>query len=410
MNYYTMIRADDQNFHMRLALVMHARQHGIRDAARAFECSRNTVRKWLGRFEEGGRTGLVEESRAPKTCPHKTSAHHEKKILEARKQAPCFGPRRLKDLFGLAPSEGAIARVLRQNGLTRKRRKKHQKKNDLRSVKARYRAFERLQADTKPLDDIAAYWPQMKARGLPKHQYTHIDVKSGALFIDYADSLSATYAALSSERILAHLEAWRIEPETVTLSTDNGSEYGGTEKRLREIGYPATVRGCGAAHRFLPPATPNAHANVESSHASIEEEIFDLELFRTRRDFFEKLATYQRWWNFARKNYSKGGKTPAEILSEQKLNPALLLLDPLDLDRYFQNYSAASGVGHDVPVSPGFSAQRTACTGIWGAYGAGVGRATGGHGCPCFLRGRHFFLSLVRGNGLLTGNCPCGIR
>jgi hypothetical protein len=37
--------------------------------------------------------------------------------------------------------------------------------------------------------------------------------------------------------------------------------------------------------------------------------------------FFEKVATYQRWWNFARPNYAKGGKTPAQILEESGVNP-----------------------------------------------------------------------------------------
>jgi transposase-like protein len=356
-----MIRAKDQSFHLRLRIVMHARSHGIRDAARQFGCARNTVRKWLRRYEQSGRAGLAERSRAPKSCPHKTSAYQEKKILRARDQTPCFGPRRLKDLYGLRPSQGAIARVLRQAGRTRPRRKKSQKKNDLRAVKARYRPFARLQADTKPLYDIPAYWPQMTRAGLPRQQYTHIDVKSGALFIDYADELSATYAAMASRRILEHLGDHGVELAEVVVSTDNGSEYGGGERRTRTIGYPATVRRCGAQHRFLPPATPNAHANVESSHASIEQEVFDLEPFGGRRDFFEKLTTYQRWWNFARINYSKGGKTPAQILEEEGVDPRILLLDPLDLDRYFRNRSPPAGVGHDLPVSPASSVVPNNC-------------------------------------------------
>ena len=347
-----MIRAENQNFQLRLSLVMYAREHGIRQAAQAFACSRNTVRKWLRRHEGKGRAGLVELSRAAKTCPHKTSAYHEARVIEARRKTPCFGPRRLKDLHGLKPSHGAIARIPRQRGLTRKPRRKFQKKNDLRAVKARYRPFERLQADTKHLYDIARYWPQMRAQGLPRHQYTHIDVKSGALFIDYANELSATYAALASQRILEHLGRKGAAMDQMILSTDNGSEYGGTEKRERAIGYPATVRAAGVTHRFPPPATPNAHANVESSHGAIEKEIFDLEEFRDRPDFFEKLTTFQRWWNFARMNYSKDGKTPAQILSEEGLDPALLLLDPIDLDCYFRNRSPTAGVGHDVPASP----------------------------------------------------------
>src|SRR5688572_26183894 len=151
MNYYAMIHARDHKYSTRLNLVLHARSHGIHAAARVFGCSRNTVRLWLRRFEQGGRGALQERSRAPRTCPHKTSRAQEKKILAARAMLPCAGPRRLKDLFGLRASQGAIARILRVHGLTRRRRKKRQRKNDLRAIKAAYRPFERLQADTKPL-------------------------------------------------------------------------------------------------------------------------------------------------------------------------------------------------------------------------------------------------------------------
>ena len=352
MQYYAMIRSKDHKFSLRLQMVLHGRTHGIRAAARAFATTPKTVRRWLERFNEAGRSGLRDRSRAPHSCPHKTSAYREKRILEARRRAPCFGPRRLKDLFGLKASTGAIARILRAHGLTRRRRKKHQRKNDLRAIKARYRCFERLQVDTKPLRDIPAYWPQMTALGLPRHQYTWRDVKSGALFIDYADELSATYATLSAQRLLEHLRAFDVDLSQTILSTDNGSEFGGTDRRERDRGFHRRVEAYGLTHRFNPPATPNAHADVETVHAHIERELFDLERFGSRADFFEIVATYQRWWNFARPNYSKGRKTPAQLLQTEGFDPRLLLLTPIDLARRFktQNYSAS--LGSHVPALP----------------------------------------------------------
>lgn len=340
---------------IRLALVKYARTHGIRAATRHYGCSRNTARKWLREYNEKGLKGLQDKSQAPHSCPHKTSDYQEKKIIEARKRAPCLGPIRLKDLFGLSRSTGAIGRVIKQNGLAKKHRKKHEKKNDLRKFKAKYRALERLQADTKPLYDILPYWPQMKKLNLPIQQYTHRDVKSGALFIDYANELSTTYATMASERILAHLERYGVALEGMILSTDNGSEYGGTERHARKIGYHARMEGCGVEHRFIPPATPNAHGDVESSHASIERELFDLEPFRSRRDFFEKVATYQNWWNFARKNYSKGGRTPAEILEAEGVDPRALLLPSADLDYMFRHNQDHDRVGQHVPGFAGYN-------------------------------------------------------
>jgi transposase len=335
---------------VRLRLVKHARAHGIRDAVRAFATSRNTVRRWLRRYEVEGPKGLRDRSRAPHRCPHKTSPHHERKVLEARERMPAFGPRRLKDLMGVKPSLGAVARILRQHGRTRKPRTKTEKKNDLRAVKMRYRAFQRIQADTKTLLDIPYYWSQMRALGLPQRQYTHRDVKSGALFVDYADELSTTYARMATERLVEHLERYGVDPARITLTSDNGSEYGGAERRERSHGYHAQIEALGVRHRFLPPATPNAHADVESSHRSIEDEFYDLETFRSRRDFFEKAATYQLWWNFARPNYSKGRRTPAQILEEEGIDPRVLILTPADLDLHMRRSEIHPRVGPHVPV------------------------------------------------------------
>ena len=345
-----MIAAKDRHFSARLALVKHARTHGIRPAARHFRCAKNTVKRWWRRYKEKGNEGLRDLSRAPKTCPHKTPPAEEKKILEARREAPCFGPQRLRDLKGVRPSKSAIARILRQNGLSGPRRKKHQKKNDLRAIKAQYAVWQRLQADTKPLYDIPLFWPQMKHLGLPQQQYSHRDVKSGAIFLDYADSVSTTYATLSSDRLLEHLRRWNAPLGDMVLSTDNGSEYGGAERYERQTGYHASMQRHGLVHRFLPPRTPNAHGDVESMHRWCQEELFDLETFHSRRDFFEKVATYQLWWNFARPNYSKGGKTPAQILEEAAINPLVLAMPPTDLDATFRKLPITFKVGQDLPV------------------------------------------------------------
>ena len=127
IRYYAMIRSTDHSYSTRLALVLHARAHGVRATARQLGCARNTVRLWLRRFEAGGRAALRPRSCAPRRCPHKTSAEMEARILAVRKRVPCFGPRRLKDLFGLTPSPGAIARILRAHRLCQPRRRRRQR-------------------------------------------------------------------------------------------------------------------------------------------------------------------------------------------------------------------------------------------------------------------------------------------
>ncbi|MCX7011335.1 MAG: hypothetical protein NTW86_01995 [Candidatus Sumerlaeota bacterium] len=131
----------------------------------------------------------------------------ERQIVQARRRAPCLGAQRLKDFFDLPAGVGAIGRVLRQNALTRKRKKKYQKKRDLRAVKARLAAMEMIQVDVKYLDDIPFYVEQMqRARTLPQYQYTARDVKTGGTFLGFADELSEEHACCFVSAVAAHLK------------------------------------------------------------------------------------------------------------------------------------------------------------------------------------------------------------
>ena len=65
--YFEMVRQMKNPFNYRLRLVTHARQHGIRAAARAFRTTVPTVRKWVRRYQAQGLKGLQELSRAPRS-------------------------------------------------------------------------------------------------------------------------------------------------------------------------------------------------------------------------------------------------------------------------------------------------------------------------------------------------------
>src|SRR5579859_5896866 len=67
--YFDVVRQMKNAFDYRLRLVSHARQHGIKAAARAFQTTVPTVRKWLRRYEARKLSGLQELSRAPHSCP-----------------------------------------------------------------------------------------------------------------------------------------------------------------------------------------------------------------------------------------------------------------------------------------------------------------------------------------------------
>jgi transposase len=181
--YFEVVRQMKNAFNYRLRLVTHARPHGIKAAARTFQTTVPSVRKWLRRYQAQGLQGLQELSRAPHSCPHKITGELAQRVVELRRQLPTFGARRLQREWELPLGHGALARLWREQNLLRPRRRKYQKKQDLAARKATWALFQQLSADTKDLDDIPHYWPQMQAHGLPVVQYTARQVRSGLQFL-----------------------------------------------------------------------------------------------------------------------------------------------------------------------------------------------------------------------------------
>jgi len=250
-----MMKAKDKlyRFDIRRRLVADARQIGVKPTARKWQCSRNTVRHWLRRYLQEGLEGLKERSHAPTHCPHKTPAHQERQLLELRRRSG-YGPRRLKMEFDLGPGHNAIARIVRAAGLSRPRKTKRQKKNDLRAVKARLAAFERVEMDIKYLNDIAFYLPQMRQKGLPGYQYTLRDVRTGLMFLAYGTQLSKSLTCIAARRFLSHLERHGVRLPDVTVQTDNGTEFDGQMTTLAEQGFRWVVEDLMKAHHaFIPP-------------------------------------------------------------------------------------------------------------------------------------------------------------
>ena len=94
--------------------------------------SRKTGYKWLARFDEGGRLGLQDRSRAPRHCPHRIARAVAAVICAARRQHPTWGPAKL--LTWLQPRHPGIewpavstaGDLLARRGLVKKRRRRRQ--------------------------------------------------------------------------------------------------------------------------------------------------------------------------------------------------------------------------------------------------------------------------------------------
>ena len=92
--------------------------------------SRKTGYKWLGRFEDAGRQGLQERSRAPHACPHRIAEAVAAVICAARRQHPSWGPATLLDWLrprhpgADLPASSTAGDLLARRGLVKHRRRR----------------------------------------------------------------------------------------------------------------------------------------------------------------------------------------------------------------------------------------------------------------------------------------------
>ena len=213
-------------------------------------------------------------------------------------------------------------------GTLKRKRKKHKTKHDLRAIKARWRAFEQIDIDTKDLEDIPELWPQIRRLNLPKIQYTARDVVSGLQVLAYAQERSLSCATLFAHRIIYHLRSCRVQLKDCRFQTDNGSEFLGAWNAKGPSSFTLAV---------------------ESAHRLIEVELYEVETFCNRQDFLHKATAFPLWFNVARPNTYKSHKTPWQIIHERDptISPRAVILPPVFVDELYKKSLGNQSKGGD---------------------------------------------------------------
>lgn len=89
--------------------------------SREYGVSRQTIYKWIKRFDEEGACGLFDRSRRPRRSPKRISGKTERRIIELRLEYG-WGGKNLSDLLaqeGIEVSAATVDRVIARNGLIR---------------------------------------------------------------------------------------------------------------------------------------------------------------------------------------------------------------------------------------------------------------------------------------------------
>lgn len=334
--WYQVMRLSKDKKQQRYQMVVHAKEHGVKPTARAYATNPKTVRKWLYRYEEGGYQALDDLSRRPHNSPQAISDDLSEKIVALKAKYKRVGADQVKTLEELPVSSKTIRKIWRTNGVSsRKRRKKHVTKQNLREVKKQFALFERVCEDTKDLDDIPEYWPQMMRKGLPKVQYTLREISCGIQFLGFADERSLIHSELFAEYANEHLKKYALIIENGIRQTDNGSEYIGSWSAKKPSAYTLAIESTKKLmHSTIPPGAHTFQSDVETVHNLIEVDFYEIEQFIDRADFMEKACTYQLFFNLVRPNTYKENKSPWQLAKEKRpdIPREALMLPPVDLD------------------------------------------------------------------------------
>lgn len=343
-NYYDLYKNSKDPIQLRINIVKDAKKIGIKPTARKYKTTVKTVRKWVKRYNELKKPGLRDKSRRPKNSPNEIKRYWYFKIEDickwAKKNNKRINASMIKRKHHIPYSKNTIIKVMRELNFMPQKRKKYQRKRELREIKAKMKPFEKIQVDIKYLDDIPEMYGSYIVHRLPKYQITARDVHTGALFYSYAIEKSSTNTAMFILKLASHLEKHGVNLKEVTIQTDNGAEFTSPWNSLVDSLFTKVVEYImKSKHVRIPPGAKTYQSDVETSHRLIEDEFYSCEIFESKESFFKKAFEYQRSFNYSRNNSYKGG-TPLKLLTASKtnINSNVLSFKPVLIDTFYREY------------------------------------------------------------------------
>jgi transposase len=307
---------------------------GIPRAAKEFNVTAATVRKWRRRYEREGPKGLEDRSRRPHHSPNRTPPEVEAQVVALRKGYPTWGAKRLVEVFELPVSAPTVYNILRRHNAYKPRRRRWRERRDLRERKKRWRFLGKIQLDAKDLTDIPAYWEAWRRLGLPRYQFTARDVRTGMVVVALAYELSLTNGVMFARYVAAHLRRFGGQVTGTIWQTDNGSEFTGGGKTRRRSPFTEVVARLAGRHVCIPPRSPTFNSDVEAFHRLVQNELWMVEDFATLQECWEKLYAYVTYFNRHRTNSYRDNLSPYAIAAslDPNVDPHLFAPPPVILD------------------------------------------------------------------------------
>jgi transposase InsO family protein len=275
----------------------------VTEVADRLGVSRQSVHKWIARYEAGGLPALADGSHRPQTCAHQISPELEAMICEQRRKNPGWGPRRIlhqlaKQGIGPLPGRSSIYRCLKRHNLIELRRRK--KRRD------EFRRWER--------DRPMQLWQMDVMAGVLLDDGADLKVVTGvddhSRFCVAAGLVRRATARAVCEVFADALRTYGIPDE---ILTDNGKVFTGRfGVHKAEVLFDRMCRENGISHRLTAPRSPTTTGKIERFHQSLRKEFLADRSFESFEAAQEALDGWVHDYNTERPHQALEMATPAD--------------------------------------------------------------------------------------------------
>jgi transposase InsO family protein len=281
-------------------------------AAESMQLSRQCAHKWWRRYVLEGDAGLEDRSSRPRSCPHQTPAHVERRVIALR-QSRRVGPARLAGIVGVP--RATVYRILVRHGMNRLRWMDRSTGRVIRRIETS-RPGELVHIDVKKLAVIppggghkklgrAARTGSVIKRG-QGYNYIHtaIDAYSRLAYSEILDNETIATCVPFLERAAAWFATQGITIERVL--TDNGNGY-------RSLAWRDRCAELAIRHTRTRPYHPATNGKVERFNRTLVDE---WAYTRTWRSDTARARTLDRWlhrYNHHRHHTAIGGPPASRV-------------------------------------------------------------------------------------------------
>jgi transposase InsO family protein len=270
---------------------------------------RQTMHRWLARYESDGLDGLGDHSSRPAHCPHQMPPEVEAMVLEMRRAHPYWGARRIafelaRKKVQPAPSESAVYRCLVRaaviDPISRRRRRETWKRWE------RGSPMELWQLDVVHGFALADGSAAKALTGIDDHSRFCISAR-----LMVRERTQAVCDGFSS--------ALREYGVPAQVLTDNGKVFTGRFAQPPvEVLFDRICRENGIDHILTQPRSPTTTGKIERFHRSLRVEFNTRQVFPNLRTAQEALDEWVTYYNTQRPHQALGDATPASRFADRK--------------------------------------------------------------------------------------------